>query len=172
MRYILLVPSLRIKKLKNRIYHSFKVSNLETGRIRNQKSTAFFFSIAVFFFFSQTRNIFPLNYTLGSLALHLGLILHFVFSMWTSQMAQCVKNLPAIQKTQEVPVQSLGQENPLEKDMATYSSILSWRIPWAEELGGLQSKESQRVEHNQPTKLARVCAHTHAHTHSLTIHPL
>ena len=95
-------------------------------------------------------------------------------------MAQCLKNLPAMQKTQEVRVQSLGQENPLEKNMATYSSILAWRIPWAEELGGLQSKGSQRVRHNPPTK--RVCArarararthtHTHTHTHSLTIHPL
>ena len=45
-----------------------------------------------------------------------------------------VKNLPAIQETQ---VQSLGQEDPLEKGIATYSSILAWRIPWAEESGGL-----------------------------------
>ena len=46
-----------------------------------------------------------------------------------------VKNLPA---TQETPVQSLGGEDALEKDMATHSSLLSWRIPWTEELGGLQ----------------------------------
>ena len=84
----------------------------------------------------------------GNLALHLGLILHFIFSIWTSQMAQCLKNLPAMQKTQEVRVQYQSQENPVEKDMATYSSILAWRIPWAEELGGLQSKGSQRVGHN------------------------
>ena len=43
---------------------------------------------------------------------------------------------------------SLGGEDPLEKEMSTYSSILSWRIPWAEEPGGLQSMGSQRVEHN------------------------
>ena len=49
-------------------------------------------------------------------------------------MAQVVKNLPAIQETQ---VQSLGREDPLEKEMATLSSILVWRIPWTEELGGL-----------------------------------
>jgi len=48
-----------------------------------------------------------------------------------------VKNLPAIQETQETWVQSLGQENPLEKGMATHSSILAWRIPWTEESGGL-----------------------------------
>ena len=51
-------------------------------------------------------------------------------------MAQLVKNLPAIQETQ---VLSLGQEDPLEKEMATHSSILAWRIPWIEEPGGLYS---------------------------------
>ena len=53
-----------------------------------------------------------------------------------------VKNLPEIQKTQ---VQSLGQEDPLEKGMATHSSILAWRISWTEEPGGPQSMGSQRV---------------------------
>ena len=48
-----------------------------------------------------------------------------------------VKNLPAIQKTQETWVQSLGGEDPLEQDMETYSSILAWRIPWTEDSGGL-----------------------------------
>ena len=52
-----------------------------------------------------------------------------------------VKNLPAMQETQ---VQSLGWEEPLEKKMATYSSILAWRIPWTEEPGGLQSMGSQK----------------------------
>ena len=49
---------------------------------------------------------------------------------------------------QETQVQSLGQEEPLEKRMATHSNILSWRIPWAEEPGGLQSMGLQRVRHN------------------------
>ena len=62
-------------------------------------------------------------------------------------MAQQVKNLPAMQKTQETQVQSLGQEDPLEKRMATPSSILAWRIPWTEEPGGLQSMGLQRVKH-------------------------
>ena len=53
---------------------------------------------------------------------------------------QMVKNLPAMQETQ---VQSLGQEDPLEKGMATHSSILAWRIPWTEEPGGLQSMGSK-----------------------------
>ena len=51
-------------------------------------------------------------------------------------MAQMVKNLPAVWETQ---VRSLGQEDSLEKGMATHSSILAWRIPWTEEPGGLQS---------------------------------
>ena len=56
-----------------------------------------------------------------------------------------VKNLSAMQETQ---VQSVGQEDLLEKGMATHSSILAWRIPWTEEPGGLQSMELKRVEHN------------------------
>ena len=56
-----------------------------------------------------------------------------------------VKNLPARQETW---VRSLGQEDPLEKGMATNSGILVWRIPWTEEPGGLQSMGSQRVGHN------------------------
>ena len=56
-----------------------------------------------------------------------------------------VKSLPAMQET---PVQSLGWEDPLEKGMATHSSILAWTIPLTEEPGGLQSMGSQRVRHN------------------------
>ena len=56
-----------------------------------------------------------------------------------------LKNLPAMQVTW---VQSLGQEEPLEKRIATYSSILAWRIPWTEEPGGLQFMGSQRVGHD------------------------
>ena len=56
-----------------------------------------------------------------------------------------VKNLPSIRQTW---VQFLGWEDPLEKGMATHPSILAWRIPWTEKLGGLPSTGSQRVEHN------------------------
>ena len=59
-----------------------------------------------------------------------------------SLVTQMVKNLPAIQEAQ---VQSLGQEDPLEKGMATHFSTLAWRIPWTEEPGGLQSMGLQRV---------------------------
>ena len=59
-----------------------------------------------------------------------------------SLVAQIVKNLPAMQETR---VWSLGQEDPLEKGMATHSSILAWRIPWTEQAGGLQSMGSERV---------------------------
>ena len=54
----------------------------------------------------------------------------------TSLVAQTVKRLPTMRETR---VQSLGWEDPLEKEMATHSSILAWKIPWTEELGGLQS---------------------------------
>ena len=63
-------------------------------------------------------------------------------------MAQQVKKPPAMQKTQEMWVQSLGQEDSLEEERATHSSILAWRIPGTEEPGGLQSMGSQRVEHD------------------------
>ena len=56
------------------------------------------------------------------------------------------KNLPATQETQETWVHSLGQEDPLEKEMATHSSILAWKILWTEEPGGLQSMGLQRVD--------------------------
>ena len=64
---------------------------------------------------------------------------------WASLVAQIVKNLPP---KQETLVQSLGQEDPLEKGVANYSSILAWRIPWTEEPGRLQSMGLQRVGHD------------------------
>ena len=64
---------------------------------------------------------------------------------WASLVAQTVKYMPAMQETQ---VLSLGWEDPLEKGMATHSSILVWRIPRTEEPGRLQSTGSQRVGHN------------------------
>ena len=68
-----------------------------------------------------------------------------IFFHRTSQVAQMVKNLPAIRETQ---VLSFGQEDSLEKGMATHSSILAWRIPWTEKLGRLQSIGSQGVGHD------------------------
>ena len=62
--------------------------------------------------------------------------------------AQMVKNLPAMQETR---IGSLGPEDPLEEGVDTHSSILAQRIPWTEELGGLQSMGSQRVTHYQAT---------------------
>ena len=56
-----------------------------------------------------------------------------------------VSNLPALQETQ---VQSVSLEDPLEKEMATHTSILAWRIPWTEDPGGLQSMGSRRVRHD------------------------
>ena len=60
-------------------------------------------------------------------------------------VAQLVKNPPAMQET---PVPFLGWEDPLEKEMATHSRVLAWKIPWTEEPGGLESMESQRVGHD------------------------
>ena len=65
--------------------------------------------------------------------------------VWASLVSQSVRNLPAIQETQ---ILSLGGEDPLEKGMATHSSILAWKILWTEELGGLQSMRSQIVRHD------------------------
>ena len=65
--------------------------------------------------------------------------------MYGFPVIQRLKCLPAVQETW---VQSLGQEDPLEKEMATHSSILAWRIPWTEEPCGLQSTGSQRVRHD------------------------
>ena len=65
--------------------------------------------------------------------------------MGASLVVQLVKNLPAMQETQ---VQSLSRKDPLEKGMATHSSILAWRTLWTEEFGRLQSMGSQKVRHN------------------------
>ena len=70
--------------------------------------------------------------------------IRFIFFR-ASLVAQRSKRLPARRETQ---VQSLGWEDPLEKEMATHSSILAWRIPWTEEPGRLQSTVSQRVGHD------------------------
>ena len=64
---------------------------------------------------------------------------------WVSLVVEMVKNLPAMQKTW---IQSLGQEDPLEKEMAAHSSILAWRIPMAEKSGGLQSMGFQKAGHD------------------------
>ena len=72
-----------------------------------------------------------------------------LFTITTSLVAQLVKNPPAMQ---EVPVQSLGQKDPLEKKMATQSSILAWEVSWTEETVRLQSMRSQGIGHDLATK--------------------
>ena len=66
-------------------------------------------------------------------------------SVWASLVAQMVKRLPTVRETR---VRSLGWEDPLQKEMATHSSTLAWKIPWMEERGRLQSMGSQRVGHD------------------------
>ena len=73
-----------------------------------------------------------------------------LYPKYASLVAQKLKHLPAMQETR---VQSLGWEDPLEKEMATHSSVLAWRIPWREEPGRLQSTGSQRVGHDWATSL-------------------
>jgi len=75
---------------------------------------------------------------------------HKPFTFWLP-WAQTVKRLPSMQETR---VQCLGWEDPLEKEMATHSSFLAWKIPWTEEPGRLQSMGSQRVRHNWATSLS------------------
>ena len=70
-----------------------------------------------------------------------------------SLVAQTVKYTPAVQETR---VQSLDQEDPLEKEMASHSSTLACKIPWTEEPGGLQSTGSQRVGHESVSKRERL----------------
>ena len=71
----------------------------------------------------------------------------FIIYIWLKDFpaAQIVKNLPAMQETR---VQFLGQEDPLEKGMATHSNILAWRIPWTEKPGRLQFMVLQRIRHD------------------------
>ena len=64
-----------------------------------------------------------------------------------------VKNLPAMQETQ---IQSLGWEDPLEKELTTPSSILAWKIPWTEEPGRLQSMGLQRLRHDEHVHIQRI----------------
>ena len=80
------------------------------------------------------------SWTIRLFFIFLGL---FLIIIRPSLIAQLVKNLPAMQET---PVRFLGQEDPLEKDMATHSSILAWRIPWTEEPCRLQSMGSQESD--------------------------
>ena len=75
-------------------------------------------------------------------------------------MAQTIKSLPAVWETQ---VRSLDQEDPLEKEITTHSTILAWRIPWMEETGRLRSVGSQRVRHDRTTSQTYMCEYIHIH---------
>ena len=77
-------------------------------------------------------------------------VFSITYEMWTSLVAQMMKCLPTVRETR---VPSLSWEDPLEKEMATHSSTLAWKIPWMEEHGRLQSVGSQRVGHDWATSL-------------------
>ena len=98
--------------------------------------------------FPQEEVCFTVNETLQ---LELRSLLETGLIDFVSLVAQTVKNLSAMWQTR---VRPLGQEDPLEKGMATHSSILAWRIPWTEEPGGLQSMGLQRVSHDWVTNIS------------------
>ena len=94
----------------------------------------------------------------------------FPFSFLSpSLVAQTINDLPVLQETW---VQSLGQKDPQEKGMATHCSILAWRIPWAEEPGGLQSMGTQRVGHDWVTKHSITVSVLDTFHHSLLKTPI
>ena len=82
------------------------------------------------------------------------------FQVYTQRIVPV--NLPSVQETQ---VRSLGWEDPLEKGIATHSSILAWRIPWTEEPGRLQSMRSQRTRHNEVINTHKKCLHLKTYQH-------
>ena len=124
-----------------------------------------FFEIShtIFFFWKTelTKWMWMINITFLFWVLTSGQALPFLFLyinlnpsnlvVRASLVAQMVKHLPAIRETQ---VQSPGQGDPLEKEMATHSSTLAWKIPWTEEPGRLQPMGSQRVRHHWATSLS------------------
>ena len=88
-------------------------------------------------------NVSSISYTIPNTTLfNQGMLRH---TFWASLVAQRLKHLPGMQETR---VRSLGREDPLEKQMATRSSTLAFKIPWTEEPGGLQPMGSQRVGHD------------------------
>ena len=103
----------------------------------------FFFSFLLEYSCSTVLCLFQLYSKVNQLYLHISLLLFRL--PWASLVAQRLKRLPPMRETQ---ARSLGWEDPLEKEMATHSSILPWRIPWMEEPGRLQSMGLQRVGHN------------------------
>ena len=95
--------------------------------------------------FRKKKYCFQLTSFLETRCPYLPMSMGFLLPSHYSLVAPRVKNLPAMQETR---VLCLGQEDLLEKETATYSSILAWRIPWTEEPGGLLSTGSQRVGHD------------------------
>ena len=111
-------------------------------------------TICFFFFSLRKEKVFAYNYK-NSYSYFSGVYCQIQWypsyfssnhNLEASLVSQMVKNPPAMQNTQ---VQSLGQEDPLEKGMATHSSILAWRIPWTEEPGGLQQIDCEESDETE-----------------------
>ena len=93
------------------------------------------------------------------------------YLLWTSWVAQWVKNLPVVQKTQEMQARSLGQENALEEGMAIHSSILAWRILWTEEPATVHGITKSRTQLKRLSAAQYICFTHHmirfpGHSHS------
>ena len=99
---------------------------------------------------------------------HIYIYIVYVYSSWVSLVAQTVKHLPIMRETW---VRSLGQEDPLEKEMATHPSIHAWKIPWTEEPGRLQSMGSQRAGHDSATSLHNSLPRKNTNAKTITFLP-
>ena len=123
------------------------------ARLLDNRADAFLSVLGIAKQFSKAAIIFYIPTSMHpwwNLVLSVFLILAILMGIWASLVAQRLKRLPPMRETR---VRSLGWEDPLEKEMATHSRILAWRIPWTKEPGGLQSTGSQRVGHDWVTLL-------------------
>ena len=128
-------------------YQWILVSSLKLNfsKILSKRDSSLRCSIKVFTVVSREKSPTFVNQNLACLAMKQGLLWYNMMPLeGASLVSQTVKDPPAMQETW---VQSLGQEDPLEKGMAIHSSILTWRIPWTEEPGGLRSMGSQSNQH-------------------------
>ena len=113
-----------------------------------------FFNLTIFYWFCYISRWIRHRYTCVPHPEPSSLPPLYFFLILSYNLAQEVKNSPAVQDIQETPVQTLGREDPLEEEVAVHSSILAWKTPWTEEPSGLQSTGSQRVRYDWVTKQA------------------
>ena len=158
MYQIDMLHTLNVYNVIHKLYLNFKKETLENTNRDDYTLPLLIIMTFMSFFFSGLTAIFVTSrtvlnrsverdnpYFIPNLRENNCLSTFDIILVWASLVAQAVKNLRAMQETH---TQSLGLEDPLEKEMATHSSILAWKIPWTEEPGGLQSIGLQRVGHD------------------------